>query len=484
MVSSDPIDTITADGSVKSIHLPLLLEAETAAESEKEGEQKAEKPKRVTHVRQLFVGNLPFRVRWQDLKDLFRKAGNVQRADVALSFEKRSKGHGTVLFATVEDAQRAIDMLHSYKWQGRVLEVREDRGFVEPSQHILLPQLQLQQQQQQQLQQQLHQQRMVENMRANSAEIVPGGRQLFVGNLPFHCQWQDVKDLFRNAGNILRADVVQGPDGRSRGFGTVLFATHEDAKKAMAMYDGFEFHGRQLRVHFDKFAPGPLPHHHQPPSAPRFTLGPATFRPRPNFAYMQPPLPYPITFPSPLAPSTPPITSPTASTIRLQQHLQSLATENLPRLLQHPFYSTPATLHQPQQYRQPYLPPPFEEPLGAEPILSTNPLVGSIGMGETIYSTAADSEIRPIFMHPWQNDEHKDEAFFSPPPPQRPPSLPISPDEELADAVKVISLTDGSAGLTPTATATTVTSNNSDVTAQANLLTSNSVWEPLSGFKY
>ena len=51
--------------------------------------------------------------------------------------------------------------------------------------------------------------------------------------LPFHCQWQDVKDLFRNAGNILRADVVQGPDGRSRGFGTVLFATYEDAKKAM-----------------------------------------------------------------------------------------------------------------------------------------------------------------------------------------------------------------------------------------------------------
>ncbi|KAI7850351.1 hypothetical protein BDC45DRAFT_409064, partial [Circinella umbellata] len=187
---------------------------------------------------------LPFRVRWQDLKDLFRKAGNVQRADVALSFDNRSKGHGTVLFATIQDAQRAIDMLHNYKWQGRVLEVREDRGFIELSSNIqrnnhhqppihFLPQLQQQQQQ----------------------HIIPNtirGRQLFVGNLPFHCQWQDVKDLFRNAGNILRADVVQGPDGRSRGFGTVLFATYEDAKKAMAMYDGFEFHGRQLRVHFDK----------------------------------------------------------------------------------------------------------------------------------------------------------------------------------------------------------------------------------------
>ena len=50
-------------------------------------------------------------------------------------------------------------------------------------------------------------------------------RHLFVGNLPFNCQWQDLKDLFRTAGNILRADVTVGPDGRSRGFGTVLYAT-------------------------------------------------------------------------------------------------------------------------------------------------------------------------------------------------------------------------------------------------------------------
>lgn len=33
------------------------------------------------------------------------------------------------------------------------------------------------------------------------------------------------------------------------------------------MYNGFEFRGRQLRVHFDKFAPGPalIHHHHRPP---------------------------------------------------------------------------------------------------------------------------------------------------------------------------------------------------------------------------
>jgi hypothetical protein len=93
---------------------------------------------------QLFVGNvifclhalwntdwnvwqLPYRVRWQDLKDLFRKAGTVLRADVALGPDNRSRGYGTVLLATAEDAGRAVDMFNGYSWQTRVLEVRLDR---------------------------------------------------------------------------------------------------------------------------------------------------------------------------------------------------------------------------------------------------------------------------------------------------------------------------------------------------------------------
>ncbi|KNZ51747.1 hypothetical protein VP01_382g4 [Puccinia sorghi] len=76
-------------------------------------------------------------------------------------------------------------------------------------------------------------------------------RLLFVGNLPFNLQWQDLKDLFRQAGNILRADVAMTGEGRSRGFGTVMFATAEDARKAQKMYDGYELKGRALKVRFD-----------------------------------------------------------------------------------------------------------------------------------------------------------------------------------------------------------------------------------------
>jgi RNA recognition motif-containing protein len=74
-----------------------------------------------------FLFKLPFRVRWQDLKDLFRKAGTVLRTDVSLGPDNRSRGYGTVLLATAEDAGRAVDMFNGYSWQTRILEVRLDR---------------------------------------------------------------------------------------------------------------------------------------------------------------------------------------------------------------------------------------------------------------------------------------------------------------------------------------------------------------------
>ncbi|KAG2208687.1 hypothetical protein INT47_007786 [Mucor saturninus] len=324
------------------------------------------KPKNQTQVRQLFIGNLPFRVRWQDIKDQFRKAGQVIRADVALNFDNRSKGHGTVLFATIEDAQKAIDMFDNFKWLGRVIEVRGDRGFVDtdsgkksvtpllkpatlpsiqpspkqtptkqtatkqtptkqskkqttpkqatakqpstkhitvnqspvkplsnnhispdkPSPKHISPKQPLSKQISPKQSSSNHispkqpspkQTQITQSVKKSSPKLVEAVhvtvkkiehkeeveeeeesdddcKQLFVGNLPFQCQWQDLKDLFKSEGHILRADVVLNFDGRSRGFGTVLFANHKDAKQAIEKYNGFEFHNRILRVHFDKFA--------------------------------------------------------------------------------------------------------------------------------------------------------------------------------------------------------------------------------------
>ncbi|WFC96138.1 hypothetical protein MBRA1_002794 [Malassezia brasiliensis] len=232
---------------------------------------------------QLHVRNLPYSVRWQDVKDLFRRAGTVLRADVHLTADNRSCGTGTVLFATEDDALRAVDALHGYTWQGRVLDVQLESpsrpssglahhapggtaspasprvGGVESLPLPPPPPL-----------------RFVPYTTPSDAEMAwppmpmapmpphapptapPAlpfpGRVLFIGNLPFNCQWQDLKDLFRAAGNIQRADVALNADGRSRGFGTVLFASPEDAQNAVRLYHGYELNGRVLKVHFDRLA--------------------------------------------------------------------------------------------------------------------------------------------------------------------------------------------------------------------------------------
>jgi len=43
-----------------------------------------------------------------------------------------------------------------------------------------------------------------------------------------------LKDLFRNAGNIIRADINIGADGRPKGSGTVVFETVKDAQQAIS----------------------------------------------------------------------------------------------------------------------------------------------------------------------------------------------------------------------------------------------------------
>ena len=53
--------------------------------------------------------------------------GAVIRADVHLGPDGRPKGSGIVVFESPDDARTAIQQFNGYDWQGRLLEVREDR---------------------------------------------------------------------------------------------------------------------------------------------------------------------------------------------------------------------------------------------------------------------------------------------------------------------------------------------------------------------
>ncbi|KAJ3299898.1 hypothetical protein HDU76_006202 [Blyttiomyces sp. JEL0837] len=218
-------------------------------------------------VRALYVGNLPYSVGWQDLKDLFRNAGNVVRADVPMDYQSRSKGFGTVQMSTVEEARKAVGMYNGYEWNGRRIEVREDRTFVEGAPARQNPTGHYNNNQGPNMNQQGGYPSFPNAGPVNNAPMASGqglppmvggastaGRQLFVGNLPFTVQWQELKDLFRQAGTVQRADVAMDNQARSRGYGQILMATADEAAAAIKMLNGFELQGRAIEVREDKYA--------------------------------------------------------------------------------------------------------------------------------------------------------------------------------------------------------------------------------------
>ena len=79
----------------------------------------------------------------------------------------------------------------------------------------------------------------------NSHNAPADGTQLFVGNLSYDTNWRELKDHFRQIGEVDRADV-------KRGFGTVRFTNAEDAQAAIESLNGGELQGRELEVRLDE----------------------------------------------------------------------------------------------------------------------------------------------------------------------------------------------------------------------------------------
>ncbi|KAA3614417.1 MAG: RNA-binding protein [Planctomycetota bacterium] len=71
---------------------------------------------------------------------------------------------------------------------------------------------------------------------------------IYVGNLPFSVEEEDLRQLFEAFGAVQSSRVIQDREtGRSRGFG---FVEMDDAEGRMAVeaLDGSELQGRRLKV--------------------------------------------------------------------------------------------------------------------------------------------------------------------------------------------------------------------------------------------
>src|SRR5678816_2994413 len=72
---------------------------------------------------------------------------------------------------------------------------------------------------------------------------------IYVSNLSFNVQDEDLKDFFAEYGEVSSAKVITDKfTGKSRGFGFVEMNDDEAAKKAIAELDQATVEGRNIRV--------------------------------------------------------------------------------------------------------------------------------------------------------------------------------------------------------------------------------------------
>ncbi|KAG6054233.1 hypothetical protein E4U32_007066 [Claviceps aff. humidiphila group G2b] len=235
--------------------------------------------------RQIYVANLPFNAGWQDLKDLFRQAarsGSVFRADVHSGPDGRPKGSGIVVFENADDARNAIQQFNGYDWQGRMLEVREDRyasvggvgfagrgafggglragfggafgrgsysvgrggfgmggrgGFTGGATFDIAPAAVI------------PPNPFTDGATAGSEK----SETIYVRNLPWSTSNDDLVDLFTTIGKVEQAEIQYEPSGRSKGSGVVQFDSSDTAETAIAKFQGYQYGGRPLNLSFVKY---------------------------------------------------------------------------------------------------------------------------------------------------------------------------------------------------------------------------------------
>jgi RNA recognition motif-containing protein len=174
--------------------------------------------------RSVYIWNLSFETTKRELEDHFRRTGNIESATLMTGSDGRSLGSAVIVYQEAKGADRALRELDNTMLDGREVRIREDRG---PNENR-------------------HKDRK-DSMNISSC-------QLYVGNLSFQTTWQELKDHFRQCGRVDHADVIEGPDGRKKGFGIVKFSNIDEAERAIDELDGVELNGRELEVRFDKRA--------------------------------------------------------------------------------------------------------------------------------------------------------------------------------------------------------------------------------------
>jgi nucleolin len=168
-----------------------------------------------------FVRNLPFQISQNDIEDFFSSCGTIENINVLKDRDGRSKGICFVKFSSKGALDKAIAKSGS-DLGGRDVVVqaatpKEDRPTGDRAE------------------------------RKSGGD--PSSSSIFVGNLSFNTNENELRDLFEGCGEVTNVRVAKDQDGRPRGFAHIDFSDNEGASNAIRK-SGTEVDGRAIRVDF------------------------------------------------------------------------------------------------------------------------------------------------------------------------------------------------------------------------------------------
>jgi len=138
-------------------------------------------------------------VNWKELVEHMSSAGEVVFAEILTGVRDRSMGCAIVMYKTTKEAQKAVDDLTDTSINDRKIYVREDREV---------------------------------------------NFCVYINRIPSKMTWQDLKDMCSEFGTVVRSDR------NSKGYGTVKFATKDEAEACIKGLNGKEHQGRELQACF------------------------------------------------------------------------------------------------------------------------------------------------------------------------------------------------------------------------------------------
>ncbi len=73
--------------------------------------------------------------------------------------------------------------------------------------------------------------------------------KLFVGNLSFSTNEDEIRALLAQAGTVTSAELIKDRStGESKGFAFVVMGSQVEAEKATQMFNGYSLDGREIKV--------------------------------------------------------------------------------------------------------------------------------------------------------------------------------------------------------------------------------------------